>query len=101
MVAQLYIDDPSSTTMTIERATAQAERMLTEPWLAHPLLVIDGGIVGYVVLVPFYSNEYGGIVGVPASANAAPTAASSALSTNCSFQRTIVVTATARRSSSR
>ena len=64
MVAQLYVDDPSSTTMTIERATAQAERMLTEPWLAHPLLVIDGGIIGYVVLVPFYSNEYGGIVGV-------------------------------------
>ena len=65
MVAQLYVDDPSSTVMTLERATAQAERMLTEPWLAHPLLVFDERVVvGYCVLVPFFSNEYGGIVGV-------------------------------------
>ena len=65
MVVQLYVDDPSSTIMTLERATAQAERMLSEPGLAHPLLVCDAGrVVGYCVLVPFYSNEYGGTVGV-------------------------------------
>jgi GNAT superfamily N-acetyltransferase len=65
MVTQLYLDDPSSTVMTLERAAAQAERMLTEPWLAHPLLVLgQGAVVGYCVLVPFFSNEYGGTVGV-------------------------------------
>lgn len=65
MVVQLYVDDPSSTVMTLERATAQAQRMLAEPNLARALLVMHEGItVGYVVLVPFFSNEYGGIVGV-------------------------------------
>lgn len=65
MVVQLYVDDPSSTVMTLERATTQAQRMLAEPQLARALLVMhDGVIVGYVVLVPFFSNEYGGLVGV-------------------------------------
>jgi len=65
MVVRLYVDDPSSTVMTSERATAQAERMLREPEKVSPFLVRLGDeVVGYVILVPFFSNEYGGVVGV-------------------------------------
>lgn len=65
MVVQLYVDDPSSTVMTIERATAQAARMLDAPAQVSPFLLRRGELVlGYVVLVPFFSNEYGGLIGV-------------------------------------
>ena len=65
MVVRLYVDDPSSTVMTVERATAQATRMLREPERVSPFILRRGAdVVGYMVLVPFFSNEYGGIVGV-------------------------------------
>ncbi len=65
MVVQLYVDDPSSTVMTAERAERQARFMLAHPHVARPLLVLhDGLTVGYAVLVPFFSNEYGGQVGI-------------------------------------
>ncbi len=65
MVVQLYIDDPSSTVMTLERATSQATRMLDAPAQVAPFLLRRGEmILGYVILVPFFSNEYGGVVGV-------------------------------------
>ncbi len=65
MVVQLYIDDPSSTVMTLERATSQATRMLDALAQVAPFLLRRGEmILGYVILVPFFSNEYGGVVGV-------------------------------------
>ncbi len=65
MVVRLYVDDPSTTVMTLERATAQAERMLHEPAHVSPFLLRRGDeIVGYMILVPFFSNEYGGFIGV-------------------------------------
>ena len=65
MVVRLYVDDPSSTVMTLERATAQAERMLRMPDHVSPFLLRRGDdVVGYMILVPFFSNEYGGVIGV-------------------------------------
>ncbi|MBX7077788.1 MAG: GNAT family N-acetyltransferase [Nannocystaceae bacterium] len=66
MVEQMYLDDPSEQPMSRERARHQAARMLHEDrGLALPMLVhADGQTVGYVIVVPFLSNEFGGRIAV-------------------------------------
>jgi GNAT superfamily N-acetyltransferase len=57
MVVALYAEDAGPVTMTLERARAQARAMLAgapaEAW-------VDDSGVGYAILVPFWSNEFGG-----------------------------------------
>ncbi|MFZ5480720.1 MAG: GNAT family N-acetyltransferase [Myxococcota bacterium] len=61
MVVSLYGEDPGPVSMTPERARAQAERLLARPNGATAyLLEIAGEPVGYCILVPFWSNEFGG-----------------------------------------
>jgi GNAT superfamily N-acetyltransferase len=66
MVEQMYRDDPSELPMSRERARDQAARMLHEhAGLALPMLVRwRGETVGYVIVVPFLSNEFGGRIAV-------------------------------------
>lgn len=66
MVEQLYLDDPGEQVMTRERARRQAARMLAEDaGAARPLIAhADDAVIGYAIVVPYLSNEYGGKVAV-------------------------------------
>ena len=59
----LYTDDPGPRPMDRDRARAQARTMLARPDRVWPhLLRAHGAVVGYAILAPFYSNEFGGDV---------------------------------------
>lgn len=62
MVVHFYEEDPGDYPMTLERALRQAAEMLERPeGGAIPLLMhVDGALAGYAILVPYYSNEFGG-----------------------------------------
>lgn len=61
MVVNYYEDDPGAFPMPLERARRQAEGMLARPNRVSPLLfAMDGEVMGYAILVPYYSNEFGG-----------------------------------------
>lgn len=63
LVMGLYADDPGPVPMTAERALAQVDAMLAAPAHVEPLLVrIGDEVVGYAILVPFFSNEFGGLM---------------------------------------
>lgn len=65
MVVGLYTDDPGPVEMTWARARAQAEAMLARPLHVWPMVArSEGAIVGYAVVVPFYSNEFGGEIAI-------------------------------------
>lgn len=63
LVVQLYEDDPGPVAMDAARARAQAEAMLARSDHVWPLVLrMDGRVVGYAILVPYFSNEFGGDV---------------------------------------
>jgi GNAT superfamily N-acetyltransferase len=63
MVVLLYEDDPGPIEMTIERAQRQVAELVAGKVLARAHLLRRGdATVGYAILVPFWSNEFGGTV---------------------------------------
>lgn len=61
LVCAYYQDDPGAWPMSPERAADQIRRMLARPAHVFPrLLEVDGEVVGYCLLVPYFSNEFGG-----------------------------------------
>jgi GNAT superfamily N-acetyltransferase len=61
-VAALYVDDPGPAPMSLDRALRQARRLLGDrpPAWAFLLRDADGESIGYCILAPFFSNEFGG-----------------------------------------
>lgn len=63
LVCALYAEDPGPVSMTPERALAQVRGMVSGDVPAWPFLVrVDGQVAGHVILVPFWSNEFGGLM---------------------------------------
>lgn len=62
MMAELYREDPPATGQTVhEQFVRTIERFLTQPDTGTLLLLrMDNAICGYAILVPYWSNEYGG-----------------------------------------
>lgn len=60
-VVALYATDPGPVPMTLPRARAQAQRLLQAPPAAWAfLLMVRDVAVGHLILVSFWSNEFGG-----------------------------------------
>lgn len=61
LMIQLNDEDPGPFPLPIERARRQTLEILQRPTrVAATFLVDDETVVGYAILVPYYSNEYGG-----------------------------------------
>ncbi len=60
-VMGLYTDDPGGMPMTYARARRQASSMLDRPDRVRMLLIeVEAEPVGHAILVPYWSNEFGG-----------------------------------------
>jgi GNAT superfamily N-acetyltransferase len=62
MMAELYREDPPATGQTTrEQFVRTIDRLLDQPESGSILLLqFDDTICGYAILVPYWSNEYGG-----------------------------------------
>ena len=61
MMQGLYAEDESSGAVDISRFPLTIVRLLTEPALGRIVLFKNGDAVcGYAVLIPYWSNEFGG-----------------------------------------
>lgn len=62
MMAELYVEDPPAAGQTTrEQFLRTIERLLKQPACGSILLLqVDGKNCGYAILVPYWSNEYGG-----------------------------------------
>jgi ribosomal protein S18 acetylase RimI-like enzyme len=60
--AQLYIEDPSSEAVPIENMRRTLETFRAQPVRGRALALVreSGAVVGYALLVSFWSNELGG-----------------------------------------
>ncbi len=60
-VVGLYQDDPGGVPMTLERAKRQVASVLAFPHRARPMLIMFNEVpIGHLILVPYWSNEFGG-----------------------------------------
>jgi GNAT superfamily N-acetyltransferase len=63
MMRELYADDGSETIADPAKFPATIERLLAEPSRGRILLFMrDETVCGYALLIPYWSNEFGGIV---------------------------------------
>ncbi len=65
MVAGLYADDPSPVGMSLEKVRRTIDELLRRPEKGA-FVVFESGdaIIGYALIVHFWSNEYGGTIEV-------------------------------------
>ncbi len=63
MMSRLYEEDPPSRGSLPASFTASIETLVRDPAKGRIVLFLDGGsICGYALLVPYFSNEFGGIL---------------------------------------
>ena len=63
MMRALYVEDPPSSPVDPERFGVTVERFLDEPARGSVIVFVEGGETrGYALLVPYWSNEYGGTI---------------------------------------
>ena len=63
MMRELYATDAPDLHVDPSRFPATIERLLAEPSRGRVVLgMLDGAVVGYALLIPYWSNEFGGIV---------------------------------------
>jgi GNAT superfamily N-acetyltransferase len=63
MMRALYIEDPPSVPVDPHRFELTIERFLDEPSRGAVVVMADAGETrGYALLVPYWSNEYGGTI---------------------------------------
>lgn len=61
LMLSLYTEDPGSKPMTKEKAMHTLETLTTKSDLGTVLVIQENGsIIGYCILINFWSNEYGG-----------------------------------------
>jgi GNAT superfamily N-acetyltransferase len=61
MMAALYIEDPSSHPVDQSIFRRTIETLIREPTTGRIILFVESGDpVGYAILLPYWSNEYGG-----------------------------------------
>jgi GNAT superfamily N-acetyltransferase len=63
MMRELYATDATELNVNVEKFPATIDRLLGEPSRGRILLFIrDEAVAGYALLIPYWSNEFGGIV---------------------------------------
>jgi len=63
MMRELYVSDAPDLQVDPAKFPATIERLLGEPSRGRIVLgMLDGTVVGYALLIPYWSNEFGGIV---------------------------------------
>ncbi|VTR97635.1 GNAT family N-acetyltransferase [Tuwongella immobilis] len=62
MMAGLYAEDPPSSPAPIDRFPVTIETLLTQPHLGTIVLIWEELPIGYALLIPYWSNEFGGII---------------------------------------
>ena len=63
MCKSLYAEDPGPHPVTIEQAHRTLATLRREPWRGRAVVLdVDGQLVGYALLISFWSNELGGEV---------------------------------------
>lgn len=63
LIQQLYQEDPSGKPISLAKIEATIKTLQTKPDLGEILLIKqDQAIIGYTILINFWSNEYGGII---------------------------------------
>lgn len=63
MMRALYVEDPSAFPVDPSRFPATVEHLLAEP--SHGSIIVfkkEAAVCGYAVLIPYWSNEYGGML---------------------------------------
>lgn len=61
MVLALYAEDPSGEAITRDKVRRTAAELLARPDKGRIVLLDVGGqTIGYAIVIPFWSNEYGG-----------------------------------------
>ncbi len=63
LMIQLYSEDPGPKAMSMQKAMATLMHLSQKPDLGKVVVMEEGiEIIGYAILVNFWSNEYGGVV---------------------------------------
>ena len=63
MMHALYDGGGADTQTEKERFPATIERLLAEPWRGRIVLFMQpDGVCGYAILIPYWSNEFGGVL---------------------------------------
>jgi GNAT superfamily N-acetyltransferase len=63
MMHALYDDGGADTQTEKERFPATIDRLLAEPWRGRIVLFMQqGSVCGYAILIPYWSNEFGGVL---------------------------------------
>ena len=61
MMQGLYAEDAAASAVDVSRFPLTIARLLTEPSVGRIVLFTQGGVVcGYALLIPYWSNEFGG-----------------------------------------
>lgn len=62
MMAGLYAEDPPSSPASIDRFPVTVDTLLNQPHLGTIVLICEEIPIGYALLIPYWSNEFGGTI---------------------------------------
>ncbi len=62
MMRMLYEEDPPSSSLDSSRFPVTVAHLLGQPAAGRIVVIEENGTVGYAILIPYWSNEFGGTI---------------------------------------